>query len=349
MAQLIGDEGEKLHQVLRSAFPAADDLDLLTQFSLNEALTDITPPAPHAKMVLEVIRRADSTNRIESLIRKALQQNDQHETLKAVGRKILERLAAAAADSYVPTSAYDTCLVSSQRVFVNREPLRQFFREMNDPVSFPVLAITGEEATGKTYSLQLIFYLKATLKSFRLAYIEFAEEILTEFTPEKFMKALARQAGIDSQNMPVSASSSASYNKELARWLVDAAGQQNVVIVLDGLNRQLTEPARELAIELVKRVGKGDTTVKLIVTGLDVRDLPQALTDTLREEPLGIIGDQELCEYFERYQRHRGHEPDAQTVHQIKERIKTQINPTEPRLNELINRLVNQEVRKLSL
>jgi len=259
MSQLKGNELERLHAALLSAYPRPDDFATVVIFALGKGLDVISSQAKdHTTRVLEAIQYADSQDRIPALIAKAIDLNQTAKTLRSQGTMISERISRVS-EWPEPDDPYDVCFVEDEYPFVNRTGLRDFFRNYKNPAEPAVCIVNGPDESGKTYSVRLIRYLKSRRVDFDLAHIDLKEvQSHTQYSPESLIRDIVRQSkwGLEP---PSRASAAAKYGEELVRWLIGQANARALplVVVLDNFHEpQLYGETRELVQNMIVQISE---------------------------------------------------------------------------------------------
>ena len=351
---LLIDERKNLHAALTDAIRTTSDLEDLTRLQLGVLLNAITPLATLPKMILEVITYFEQQDRIADLILAAQQTNATNLSLQVFGQAILDRLAAAEAETWYPRPAnpFDAYFIEpGPQPFINRKALRQFMQQVSKPNGFPILVVNGLSKTGKSYSFQFIGYLKRQVDHYHLGWVDLCDEVYGDYKPEFLVRDIAVPLGWDLSSMPQRPSSR--YPKELAKWML---GQSNrpanpplppVVIVLDGFHQpELYGETRELVQELIKQVAANTSKIRLVLLNYADDLLPPGLPP-IRKEPLTTLSRPEVVEFFTNIAKQKGHTPDATVIEQIVDQAIGPIPLNDPAYNERLNQRVTEAAQLL--
>lgn len=323
------------------------ELDDLTLLDMNKPLQDISPSDTLPEMIKRIVVWAEASDRTEELIQSAMTRVPGNEVLQVYGRQILERIANSRPVIWYrpPADPHDTCFVPGPQAFISRSTLRGFTRAFRAPLGAAVLVVNGISNSGKTFSLQLLAYVRRALQGqapqYTLARIDLKDEIHSKYEPEMLISDIAGQVGWNTDSLPKRPSTR--YVKELCRWVLGQSNQRDtiIVIVLDGFHDPaLHAETRDLVQELIRQVSANTSNVRLFLLNLPEALIPVNLPGPVQSENIGPLTVAELTEFFSILYRQKGMRPDPAVIDVIVQSVMAGIPAGTLNYNELLNRKV---------
>jgi hypothetical protein len=356
MALLLPEETKQLTLALGAAFTTQGSLDDLTRLQMSTPLADITPSDTMPEMIKRIVVWAETEGRTEELIRNAMAAVPGNDVLRIYGGAIRERLAKAQPLAWyrAPADPHETCFVTGPKAFISRDTLRTFMREFRDPLGKTVLVVNGVSKTGKTFSLQLLAYVRKALQQkpnlrFGLASVDLEDEVRSTYEPEMLASDIAGQLGWSTDSMPKRPSTR--YGKELCRWLVGQSNQRPdevVAVVLDGFHyNDLHSETRDMAQEFVRQVCGNTSNIRLFLLNFPESLVPANTPATLQPENVALINTTELTDFFTLLYRQKGMPPDKQVIDLIVQSVVTKVPVGAPNYNELLNQSATDAAMRL--
>lgn len=213
------------------------------------------------------------------------------------------------------------------RAMLDRLDLRTHLRDLADG-GFPVLSITGDPGSGKSYSRHLIQHIASDpLLNCDFRIIDVADEFYDRVDSLGFMTALANRLGMTGDFAVDPHVEESRKVRELVDIFVGRYAQlpsRLRWIFIDGLDRPTVQSGVRIAVaRLAKEVESGQLpATRLIVTG-HPGDFAPAVMEVLRHEQLGDVTPAHVHGFFKGVARHVGKEISEQhlslLVHQVLE------------------------------
>ena len=350
---LSGEERGALHQALFRAL--GGDVNALIQMvdiKLDTPLGDVvTLPGPLNDVVFNLIKWAEKRDRKLIELLEGAPDYLPNPTLKIVAQRLLGQLRQAA-----PVAAggnpFKTCFVRLDRVFVNRNLLREELERMVPAAGNRVLVVNGDPKSGKTYTLELIIYLSRELSSYSVAWLDLSREkpVGSDYTPDMLLRSLAKQMKIDPGGIPTQASTSGRWVRELRDWLIYRLDPVGPVwwIVLDGVSQvRLNDPIRDFIEELAFQAEMSPLD-RLRIVLISYKESLNSILGRYREEKIGPINRADLIEFFRGVRGAHGLPPDPTADQQRAQALYEEVAALKRarRLPTLAER-VEQEVKAL--
>ena len=309
---LLGEERIKLHEALRAAFPRRAELRMFLSFYCEVELDDIDDGSPYAEAVFNVIRWAESAERVSELIDKALSRKPHNPQLKAMGPWLLSQLRKRNSSSIpIPPDPFEAWLLRGGQPFVNRQALRDYLRELSGPNGSRVLAVAGPPGSGKSYSVSFISHISESLKSSRIIWIDVEQTTRATLDPDQVAVRIVTQMGrrASLSFMPRKGESPAArWLVELRDWIVGEVNQTDTVwwLVFDGLcHPDVPLDTRDLLRHLIRITHVNVPKLRVIILACTDDILPPDILPFIRRELISNIGRLEVREYFERLSKAR--------------------------------------------
>jgi hypothetical protein len=360
MGPLLPEEVKQLALALLGAFPGNGELDDLTRLELDTPLANITAADTMPEMIKRVIIWFSGKGRTEELIRTAMDKVPGNEILQLYGQGILDRIQRTAFASWYRAAKdpHETCFVPGQQgglqAFISRPALRSFTRHLNSALNNPVLIVNGVTNSGKTYSFQLVAYVRRAFReqgdsTYSLARVDLADEIPGTYEPETLVSDIANQLGWDTASMPKRPSTR--YVKEICRWLLGKSNQGSgaVLVVLDGFHHaDLYGETRKMMQELILQVSANSSNIRLILLNFPRELMPPNLPGPVQYEDVSQVTATELAEFFSELYKQKGRAPAANVIDVVVQSVMAQVAAAAPNnYNELLNQTVTKAAESL--
>jgi Effector-associated domain 1 len=349
------DEFNQLALALQSAFPSDGALDDLTRMEMSTPLRDITEKETMPEMIKRVIIWFEAKGRTEELIRSAMRTVASNEILQFQGRAILERVARTQSVPWYrpPEDPYETCFVSGPKAFISRRDLRDFVRNIRATLGKPVLVINGISNTGKTFSFQLLTYLRRAFQAYNdyrylLARIDLKNEIYSQYEPDTLAAEIAGQLGWRTESMPRRLSTR--YTKELCRWLIGESNRQDAiaVVVLDGFHHpELYRETRDMVQQLIWQISENTSNIRLVMLNFPESLIPANLPGPIERESVSLLTIVELNEFFTILYKQKGRVPDPSVINRVVQLVLEKVETDAPNYNDLLNQHVTEAAKTL--
>lgn len=183
---------------------------------------------------------------------------------------------------------FEVTVLRGDRVFLDREYLRQALREMADPAGRRILVVNGPHGSGKTYTREYVLDVTFGTPNHRVVYLDLDT---ADYGPAELASDICQQVGYESKSMPKL------NNESPERWVARlnssllAGLTSNTAIkwwlILDGFTKPLQAETKQLIDELAIRAREAD--LRMILLGCTA-ELPVRLaTEVIREDikPIG--------------------------------------------------------------
>ena len=349
--ELTPEERQLLHHGLMQAFTTSGDLEVLVALGLGKPLSHITPDDTHQAQVMRIILYAEARDVIRPLIEAARRQNDTNETLRVYGQQILDRLAEEEKRVwYRPPNHYQTCFVQGPGAFIDRDPLRRFLENLTAPNGSNILVVNGPSESGKTYSVQLVTYLRDALGLYELAWSDLRDEIAAEFQPEDLVRSISLQVGWEIEEIPPPMPTSPRYAKVLCDWIQRQinAGNKPLVIVLDGFHEpSLNARTRELVQEMIRRTSMNLVRMRLVLLNYTPALIPPKLPVPVGQDETRHLDREDVAQFFRLFFIQRGQPPDEAVIRSIVEEVMGALPADSDCPNRTLNSLITAAAQKL--
>lgn len=194
---------------------------------------------------------------------------------------------------------FEAYLLRGGRPFLDRRQLREHLKRIASNAA-DILIVNGPAASGKTYSVELIFHVASAIENVRVLYINAADESDgTRLSPDRLADYFAQNVLQD----PNWQSSASRTNAAIATWIVDTCRQSayHWWLVFDGFDetRSLRE-TRDLLRRLVILVSAPGLrgSVSLILLGFDDTLVPEELRSYVLKETLTPVTGADVSDFF---------------------------------------------------
>ena len=355
MWRLSPAELRQLLDLIRSAYPAVGLLRVLLELEGHPFDDLTTPTATLPETILSVVLRAQADGWLPDLI--VAIKRDQP------GRQDIQAFTLPVPDaSPAGVDPYEDSVVRHTKVLVDREPLRDAVRNLEQSDAYRILVVTGKEKTGKTYSRHFITHIFERRKTFELGWINLVtlyRPATGPLTPEPIAERLFSYLKIDPALVPPKD------DEKYERWSQRACdaliralppfqpGAPRVAkwLMLDGFN---SVPIHDGTIAFVEEVSRHVeatlTDLRLILLGWK-GVLPEDAEDLALRETVTAISDQNLKDFFRRVHKQRtpalSEEDLAKAVAKSLANVKRAVHPDAPLINVALGDAVAQEWSEL--
>jgi hypothetical protein len=351
--ELSPPQFKDLYNALHDDF-TPDSLKRMLLEHANRRLDDIVSSAsPYPEIVEEVLKRAELDRWTWDLIRAAIAANPGSQKLDEFIRKYPFYSPAKPPPAIDP---YRTPFVLAKQVLIDREELRAALEELQKSDGPRVLVVTGERASGKTYSCELVYYLANDFNPAHVAvYVDLDKDVRE---PDALAETIVRQMGREVGKIPDrERDQKMRYALRLCDWItthVRSAGPATYWLVFDGFRERivLTE-TKELIEDLAVRA---QTTLRqcriVLLNYTDI--LPPQIKNAAGKEHIKRIERTELVQFFEQVNEMHA---NKYTSLELEGKVDVIIQEVEDAIAafpegqnlrlQLINEAVSQTVRKL--
>jgi Effector-associated domain 1 len=223
---------------------------------------------------------------------------------------------------------YNACLLRAKRVFINRRGLRQALKELGTPDGPRVLVVTGERATGKTYTHEMISHLASRIQGHRPpVYVDLD---VYQYKPVELAEAIGHRMGRpDIDTIPKQYDDqSPRWNEKLCDWLVGGVTRDQPNIwwfVLDGFRKKTALPEMVDFIEkLAVLVERSVTRLRLVLLNY-TQLLPDNIDSVVGRDRIEPIGRSDLESFFQQISRERAQPYDDEELRNVIDEILTQV------------------------
>ncbi len=221
----------------------------------------------------------------------------------------LDAILAQLRDQPLPTSAdpFDEVLLEGTRPFANRIDLRLSLRALCEAAGSPLLLVTGEPRTGKSFS----FYLAQHIARQR-AFITSQFDVGALVEPVALATEVLRRVGVPLKNETTGLESGQRSGKDLADQVKDALEErrQRRLLVFDGFPSPADPPLPPETISFIVRLAKyADEELRPFLRILLIRfhePLPDALDDVAERDQAQGFTDADMLAVLRQIANARG-------------------------------------------
>ena len=205
---------------------------------------------------------------------------------------------------------FEALFLSGGQPFVNRAVLRQSLRQMASGDGPRILIIHGPPGSGKTASGMVAHHV-ATLLGQPIVAVSAVRLSTAQLQPERIIRDVARQFGLDVRSIPTSESGDASRQYtlyQLIDWLVRQVNAIGSVcwLIFDDLDTGfLPEETEELIVELARAIHRELSPLRLILLGY-LGDLPDEIESSVFREHIAPMSQRDVSDYIRHVVRTRG-------------------------------------------
>jgi hypothetical protein len=356
MWKLSPEELRQLLGLIGSAYASAGLLRVMLALEGHNLDDLTTPTATLPETILSVVLRAQADGWLPDLVEAIKRDQPGRADIQAFTLPVPDDAPVAGSDPY------EDWVVRRNKVLVDREPLRDAVRNLEQTNAYRFLVVTGEEKTGKTYSRHFITHIFERRRTFELGWINLVDlyrPATGPLTPEPIAERLFSYLRLDPALVP------AKDDEKYERWSQRACdaliralpafqpGAPRVAkwLMLDGFN---SVPVHDGTIAFVEEVSRHVeatlTDVRLILLGWK-GVLPEDAEDLALRETVMAISDQSLKDFFQRVHKQRApalSDSDlAKAVAQSVANVKRAVQPGIARINVALGDAVAHEWSQL--
>lgn len=331
-------------------------LESMLSRRLDRRLHDLVPAGlTFPKMLETVVSTAEQEGWTWNLIEAAVAHNPGGPNLAA----FLQRFARLDPRTAAPPAAVDVLsayLLRAGRIFIDREDLRAALRDLrDDPRSSHVLVVTGERASGKTYTAELLTFFASMAQKHKAIYVDLDK---FPYTAKDLAETMGRQMGQLLATIPEH------QDEQRARWVLRLcdwitahminSGDVTYWCVFDGF-REVTLPdeTKDLIGELAQRAESTVPQCRVVLLNYN-EVLPLRIEDYVRRERIKTIERDDLIKFFEQVNRDNADKYTPEFLAEKVDVIRSQVdqaldgNPqAQAQRLRLLGRAVNETRRAL--
>ena len=346
--RLSSAEFQDLHNALLQSFDRSALIRAL-RFGLDKDLEQITLASNQIEVVFDVINTAEKEGWISGLVRAARSANPGGPALVAFQEKYPYLLEAPEPARQI--DLFNACFLRGRQLaFVDRDPLRRALKSLADREGSRVLVVDGPEASGKSYSLEFITYLKERLGTFKVAWIDLTEADFGPLGPDELVRRIAIQMERDIQLIPTRRSLDPGWAGELCDWLVAQVNESRASwwVVLDGIQQVSLPPVTHQVINgLALRAELLVPSLRLILLSCKSETLPARIANRILKEQIERIGEAHIQRFFETLFEERAEAIDPRALKEITGWMSDQAPPDHPRQLYLLAEAVQRTASSL--
>ncbi len=311
------------------AFDTKEDLETLFQENLPGRTLDANAMGPNLDIIiLNLIGKATDEGWLMKLLDAAIAKTE---------NPLLEQAAAELKPlrRSEEEDPHHVCFLSSHRVLVNRTDLRKALKQLgnNEGLGYRVLKIYGTPVSGKSYSKELIKYLKSRRDGFEPVFIE-ADDYPEGITASDLADDIASKMGLKSTELmpPPDQEQDSRWVRNFSNRLTGSLRTNPTYwwIVIDGFDELVLPPAVTDLITRLVRLSMGELPrLRLITLGYKY-ELPEARDYTI-EETIKPINREDLAQFFISLYEQNGQEFDEEKIADNVEEVLREVNQNDPR------------------
>lgn len=345
MSRLSSDHYKRLLDALTQGFSEATMRNML-RTKLGKDLAVEAGGNGLEEVFGSLIRKAEERDWVFDLVRAASDFNPTA-ALQKLADDLVPQIRLGSIDHF------NVCFVGSERIMINRRGLRQSLKTLSEsiPKGKRILVVNGPPVSGKTYSFELITYLREALKSFKLVQVELTNTGGQEVKPEDIAWPIVEQMNLDDATVP--SGDKEQDSRWVRRFCDRLTGRLNDSatpwwLVIDGFNYvTLSQPVKDLVGELATRISKTLPGLRMVLLGyednLPLDAQPAAIYDTT-----GPIGDEDLTSFFYQvYQEHNVTHFPLDIAQRVAEVLRA-VNPTDKRRLETLSAEVSKVTKSIT-
>jgi hypothetical protein len=334
--RLRGDQYKKLKDALKDAFDLVALKEML-EFEVGKDLEDEGAGVGKQEILFNLIKRAQQNNWLPALIEGAIRANGTDE-LKAIWEELKPSFKAQ------NVNHFKVCFVDTDLAMVNRTTLRDHLEQLAGSalIGGRILVVNGPPFSGKTYSKELIGYLRRALENFKLVFIDLLN-IQGEVKPSDLASSIAQQLGLsDSVLPPLDQEQDSRWVEAFCNRLTGQLGDKNDPwwVVIDGFTHiTLSQPVDDLVKQLATRSRMTLPGLRLVLLSYPERLPPDVERVVLRED-IRPIDDRDLSNFFDQLYQERAQSPTPKDIAERIGEVRREFDPTDPRGMEKLGAVV---------
>jgi hypothetical protein len=357
--RLTGPQLKQLAAALRRTFLQQELVELL-EFDLDRRkLDDYTASTDNMQTIIfKVIKAAEKEGWLLQFIEAASKARPKESELATLYTALQPGMGVPAIDSIDDIHAVR--FVRKDWAFVNRRCLRTALQSLCKDQS-RILIVDGQPKSGKTYSLQLISYLKEKIADFKMAWVDLerlAREVEDRVVlPENVGEAISAQLGL--LGMPERQQEQAArWVRRFCDWLTDEFEQAATMhwIVIDHFDKTLlAQGTHDLIQELALRLYVNMPMLRLILLSYtDLAGLQAVIVGgNVEHESILPIGEPDLTLFFlAEFEDRKLRRQIAYTPNEVADsvaRVLREVDPAHPQRLQVLRRAVATEVNRLAI
>jgi len=195
----------------------------------------------------------------------------------------------------MPLDPHDAPVLRANRLFIDREVLRERLRELNSSAASRVLVVRGERYSGKSHSRFFFDHLSVNGGGFTSVVVDLVDDEINK--PDELASLIIDKIGGDVKQLPSQGFTTA------ARWgqfIVRAIKEEvqrsgsNFWLIFDGLTKDGLPPETlGIILNLAKRAELEVPQLRVVLLGL-LDKLPPEIDGVALREEIGVI-DEAKC------------------------------------------------------
>ncbi len=311
------------------AFSTKEDLEALFQENLPGRSLDANAMGPNLEIIiLNLIGKATEEGWLMRLLDAAIARTDNPNVKQAAAE--LKPLRRSEEED-----PHHVCFLSSNKVMVNRIDLRKALKQLgtNEGLGYRLLKIYGTPVSGKSYSKELIKYLKSRRDGFEPVFIE-ADDYPEGITASDLADAIVTKMGFKSTELmpPPDQEQDSRWVRNFSNRLIGVLRNNPTYwwIVIDGFDELVLPPAvTDLIIRLARASMADLPRLRLITLGYRY-ELPDARDYTI-EETLKPLNWNDLSNFFIRLYEQHGQDFDVEKIADHVAEVLREVKQNDPR------------------
>lgn len=242
---------------------------------------------------------------------------------------------------------FETTLLRGDRVFLNRNELRQALKEMTSPTGRRILVVNGPPGSGKTYTREYVLEVTYRTPNHSVVYLDLDT---ADFGATELAHAISEQIDYDLGLItPIPQESAARAIQRLCSSLLAGFARNSTTkwwLIFDGFSKPVRSETRELIESLVRRAGEPDLRIILLNYTFD---LAVDLSSRAIREDINPIGREDVEAFVAQQLQQTDPTATSETVKAIVDQVlaatdtasSSEIYPTANRLR-LLNRAISR-------
>lgn len=293
----------RLLEALNDTFSTESGVTELARLAINKHLDQLTLAKNLPAKLDDIVSKAEDEGWLGNLLDGAICLRNQAQPLKSIRNELDPLIISEREDHY---AAY---WLLGDRVLVNRQPLRDALKKINDTQTGKhILVVQGPRLSGKSHSLCMIRYLQDRLLRFKIVWVDLERLVFSTkdrlIRPEDLGEAIITQMGLKEKMPKRQNEHDARWGQRFCDWLTGQIANKGTCywIVLDSFDKTLVpQGTHDLVRELALRIETNIDQLRLILLGYteeDKKSLPIEVFGGIEEESTSQIGDPELLDFF---------------------------------------------------
>ena len=295
--RLNGAQMREVRRALLDAYATRAELQLLLLDRLDKQLDHLALGNDLTEIAMNLVARANHESWIDALLDAAVQDRPNDGQLREL---------AAALPRGAGTNAGDddfSVIFFRNRPLVDRDHLRDALRKLDESDGKRILIVGGESGSGKSYTAEVIEYLKA-VRQFEVAHIDLLKftAVQLEIDPYQLGKLIALEMGLEPPEAQ-GYEADARWIFWFSSWLKGKLRKENRTwwLVIDSFDRcNVRQSALDLVRDLAALADMGVPNLRLVLISYG-DTLPPSVERSIEREAIEQIGDAHLADFFIRY------------------------------------------------